>query len=179
MSKILTLFGSKISKNTAEGTVPSMKRASSASTKTLVLAGTTMMLFLLLLMPVGLLTVWAETFVGTNDDDSIDGTNEDDLIKGLGGDDELNGLDGNDQIKGGKGEDKIDGGEGDNSISGGKDDDEIVFELMVLISYLVIKETTSLTLALMKDVALEEIRYTVEKEMILIRNGDSRQLDLW
>jgi hypothetical protein len=63
MSKILTLFVSKISKNTAEGTVPSMKRASSASTKTLVLAGTTSLLFLLLLMPVGLLTVWAETFV--------------------------------------------------------------------------------------------------------------------
>ena len=71
------------------------------------LAGTTTIG--LMLLPVGLLTVWAETFMGSNEDDPIDGTNEDDVVKGLGGDDQLNGLDGNDQIKGGNGEDMIDG----------------------------------------------------------------------
>ena len=45
MLKILTFFRTQISKPTAEGTVPSMKRTS--STKMLVLAGTTSLLFLL------------------------------------------------------------------------------------------------------------------------------------
>ena len=180
MLKILTLFGSKISKNTGEGTVPSMKRASSAPTKTLVLAGTTSLLFLLFLMPVGgLQTVWAETFIGTDGDDSIDGTNEDDLIKGLGGDDELNGLDGNDQIKGGNGEDVIDGGEGDNSISGGKDDDEIVFRANGVNTIFGNKGNDLIDVGSDEGCCFGGNTIYGGKGDDIIRNARIKQLDLW
>ena len=71
------------------------------------------------------LTVVANSFIGSDDDDLIVGTHGRDTIKGLGGDDNLAGMEGKDTIDGGKGNDNIAGGEGDDFLFGGDGDDLI------------------------------------------------------
>ncbi|MGH9990290.1 MAG: hypothetical protein ACREAS_07630, partial [Nitrososphaera sp.] len=59
-------------------------------TATLLLAGTITTMGLLLL-PVGIVSVWAANFFGTSGPDTIAGTDNDDTIFGLEGNDKLSG----------------------------------------------------------------------------------------
>jgi Ca2+-binding RTX toxin-like protein len=76
-------------------------------------------------VPSAVTIAWADTFVGTNEDDSIDGTEEDDVILGLDGDDQLIGLEGDDNIIGGTGDDAIQGFEGNDVLHGSAGGDDI------------------------------------------------------
>ena len=69
-------FATKITNNIAK--IKNFKTTGTA------LAITVAAMILLSSPMANVVSVWAETFVGTNEDNSIDGTNEDDVITGLG-----------------------------------------------------------------------------------------------
>src|SRR5215212_7400272 len=81
---------------------------------------------ILLSSPVlGVVSVWADTFVGTSGPDTIVGTDDDDKIFGKKGNDNLRGESGDDYIKGNAGDDAIHDGPGRDKVWGGSGDDRI------------------------------------------------------
>uniref|UniRef100_A0ACD5GND2 Calcium-binding protein n=1 Tax=Desertifilum tharense IPPAS B-1220 TaxID=1781255 RepID=A0ACD5GND2_9CYAN len=76
-----------------------------------------------------LLSIDADTFSGSPDNDWIIGLSGDDVIWGLQGNDRLLGNQGNDTLHGNEGDDTIHGGKGDDSIRGGKGNDLLLGDL--------------------------------------------------
>ncbi|QTD57489.1 cadherin domain-containing protein [Parasphingorhabdus cellanae] len=66
---------------------------------------------------------YADTIVGSADDNILKGNRGSDVLTGLAGADVLIGDDGNDTLDGGIGEDNLDGGDGNDLIRGGDDKD--------------------------------------------------------
>ena len=85
---------------------------------------------LLLCLCLGLFAVpvFAQDFMGTEGNDTINGTAANDTIQGRGGNDTLSGLAGNDTIFGDDGMDYIFGGDGNDTLAGGNEDDLLMGE---------------------------------------------------
>jgi Ca2+-binding RTX toxin-like protein len=103
--------------------VKMMMTSSARVTATLLLAGT--ITTGLLLLPVGIVNVWAANFFGTSGPDTIDGTDDDDTIFGREGNDNLSGKDGDDYVDGDGGNDEINDGLGSDVVLAGSGDDTI------------------------------------------------------
>src|SRR5215212_5457021 len=110
-------FSGKIANNKAKATNPIRTTTALAITVPAVL--------LLSLPALGVVNVWADTFVGTSGPDTIVGTDDDDKIFGKKGNDNLRGESGDDYIKGNAGDDAIHDGPGRDKVWGGSGDDRI------------------------------------------------------
>jgi serralysin len=91
-------------------------------TATLLLAGT---ITTGLLLPVGIVNVWAANFFGTSGPDTIAGSDNDDTIFGRESNDKLSGKGGDDYIDGDGGNDEINDGLGSDVVLAGSGDDLI------------------------------------------------------
>src|SRR5215212_520721 len=110
-------FATKIANNKKK-TANSIRRVTE-----LVITVTTI---ILLSSPVlDVVSVWADTFVGTSGPDTIFGTDNDDKIFGKKGNDSLRGEGGDDYIAGNAGNDRINDGTGRDKVRGGRGDDRI------------------------------------------------------
>lgn len=121
-----------------------MVLVSTAKTKTIartihisrtVLAILAVEVIILLLLPVGWASVWAENLFGTSEADTIVGSNDDDNIFGQEGNDNLRGEAGDDHMEGHAGNDIIDDGPGSDNIWAGSGDDRIILSLNETVAF--------------------------------------------